>query len=207
MKRLAGLVVLSLLLAGCAEGGIDTGEDLKRQSIGSYKKQGSEKPKSSGKQAEPAPAKAQKDCKFQDSPRAVLLNRGKYPETAFHVQEAIKMGAPEVLVIERTGTEEKRDAWARVVGKQPNLKERGLDQDEYPMAMSSDRLGAGREANIALIDSSDNRGAGSSVGSQLRGWCDGQKFKLKPYGKYPRKVTITIIANNGRRMNKTVSSP
>lgn len=145
-------------------------------------------------------------CQRQNSPISVTLSRSKYPQSAFHIEESLKMGQPPVLVIERTGTDQKRDAWARVVGDVQDLEEKSLDQDEYPMAMTSQKGGAGRDANIALINSSDNRGAGSTLGSQLRAWCDGQKFRIKTIGSYQQKVTITIIANDGRRINKTVSS-
>lgn len=147
------------------------------------------------------------DCQKSDKTVAVKLSRSKYPQTVFHIEQAIKMGQPSVVRIERTGTEEKRDQWGRVVTDQDNLKARGLDQDEWPPAMSSDRGGAGREANIALISSSDNRGAGSSMGSQLAKYCDGQRFRVKPTGSYPGPVTIQVVANNGQAMNKAVTGP
>lgn len=146
------------------------------------------------------------NCKKTGKVAVVKLSREKYPQTTFHVEQAIRMGQPRVLKIERTDTDQKRDQWARVVGEQQNLKARNLDQDEYPPAMSSDKGGAGREANIALISSPDNRGAGSSMGAKLSRYCDGQRFRIKPTGSYPGPVTITVIANQGRRMNKTVSS-
>lgn len=146
------------------------------------------------------------NCKKTDKPVTVKLSRAKYPQSAFHVEAALSMGQPKVLKIERTGTAEKRDQWGQVVGEQHGLKERKLDQDEYPPAMSSDKGGAGREANIALISSSDNRGAGSSMGAQLSEYCDGQHFRVKPTGSYPGQVSIEVIANNGKRMDRTVTS-
>lgn len=145
------------------------------------------------------------NCKKADKPVTVKLSREKYPQSAFHVEVALRMGQPRVLKIERTDTGDKRDQWGRVVGEQDNLSERKLDQDEYPPAMSSDKGGAGREANIALISSSDNRGAGSSMGAQLSKYCDGQRFRVKPTGRYPGRVSIEVIANNGKRMDRTVT--
>lgn len=233
MRRGLIITLTGLLLSGCTQG-INPGDEIKRQNIGESKQQvsfsgcasysssaaaqkawqkagrpGWADPDGDGqvcRQQEKQSAAKQKDCKLQKAPRAVLLNRGKYPQTAFHIAVAIKMGQPDVLTIERSNTDQKRDAWAKVVGRQSNLKARQLDQDEWPMAFTSDQGGAGREANIALINSSDNRGAGSSIAGQLRGYCDGQRFRIKPYGKYPEPFSITVIANDGRRMNKTFKS-
>lgn len=156
-------------------------------------------------QASQAGTAKTENCKKKDKPVTVKLSREKYPQSAFHVEVALSMGQPKMLRIERTGTGEKRDQWGRVVGEQVGLSERKLDQDEYPPAMSSDKGGAGREANIALISSSDNRGAGSSMGAQLSEYCDGQRFRVKPTGSYAGPVSIEVIANDGKRMKRTVT--
>lgn len=145
------------------------------------------------------------NCKKRKQPVTVKLSREKYPQSAFHVETALRMGQPRVLRIERTNTEKKRDQWGKVVGEIDGLKQKKLDQDEYPPAMSSDKRGAGREANIALINASDNRGAGSSMGNQLSRYCDGQRFQIKPSGRYRGPVSITVVANNGKRISRTVS--
>ena len=145
---------------------------------------------------------ANKDCLKQPAPRSVLLNRAKYPETSLHIEKAIEMGQPALLTVQRDGTDAKRNQWHQVVAEQSNLRERNLDQDEWPMAFSAQ---AGRNANIALIDAGDNRGAGSSIASQMSGYCDGQHFKIKMYGARLNPVTSVIIANKGQRTNITVS--
>jgi hypothetical protein len=145
---------------------------------------------------------ANKDCLKQPAPRSVLLNRAKYPETSLHIEKSISMGQPSMLTVQRDGTDAKRNEWHQVVAEQNNLRERNLDQDEWPMAFSAQ---AGRNANIALIDAGDNRGAGSSIASQMSGYCDGQQFKIKMYGARLHPVTIVIIANKGQRTNITVT--
>jgi hypothetical protein len=149
-----------------------------------------------------ASSSASKSCLKQPAPRSVLLNRAKYPETSLHIEKSISMGQPAMLTVQRDGTDAKRNEWHQVVAEQNNLRERNLDQDEWPMAFSAQ---AGRNANIALIDAGDNRGAGSSIASQMSGYCDGQQFKIKMYGARLRPVTIIIIANKGRRTSITVT--
>ena len=149
-----------------------------------------------------ASSSTNKDCLKQPAPRSVLLNRAKYPETSLHIEKSISMGQPAMLTVQRDGTDAKRNEWHQVVAEQNNLRERNLDQDEWPMAFSAQ---AGRNANIALIDAGDNRGAGSSIASQMSGYCDGQQFKIKMYGARLRPVTIVIIANKGQRTNITAT--
>lgn len=137
-------------------------------------------------------------CRRQNTPRVVLLSRARYPETSLHIEKAIDMGQPALMHLDRAHTDRNRDAWHRVVARQQGLRERRLDQDEWPMAFTRE---GGRNANIALVDASDNRGAGSSIASQLRGWCDGQAFRVKAYGRRQRVVRILIIADRGRRVS------
>jgi hypothetical protein len=144
-----------------------------------------------------------KDCLLQKSPRTVLISRAKYPETSLHIEKAIDMGQPSLMTIDRGETDRKRAEWRAVVADQDNLSGRGLDQDEWPMAFTKE---GGRAANIALINSSDNRGAGSSIAGQLRSYCNGQKFKVSFYSKAQKTIRILIIANNGKRTNIEVGN-
>lgn len=50
------------------------------------------------------------------------------------------------------------------------------DLDEYPPAMSRE---GGKGSSIRAINSSDNRGFGSSAGHQLRKYPDGTQYKYK----------------------------
>lgn len=56
---------------------------------------------------------------------------------------------------------QRRDALKEVQSRGPE----GLDRDEYPPAMMAE---GGEGASVRYIDESDNRGAGSSMGHQVR---------------------------------------
>lgn len=140
------------------------------------------------------------NCQKTEQPRVVTVSRSKYPETSLHIEKAIEMGQPAVLTIDRADTDQKRDQWHQVISKGWDYDKDGQtdDMDEWPMAFTQE---GGRNANIALVDPSDNRGAGSSIAGQLRNYCEGQKFKLQFYGNRPQLTRILIVANNGKRVN------
>ncbi len=100
----------------------------------------------------------------------VKLSKKKYPESAQHIEEAIKDGQPNTLTIDRGGASSRRKASLKGVDTVP-----GLDRDEYPPAMSKE---GGTGASIKLIDPSDNRGSGSSISSQLRKHPNGTKYRI-----------------------------
>lgn len=49
-----------------------------------------------------------------------------------------------------------------------------MDRDEAPPAV----IDTGEKASVKLISSGDNRGAGASIGQQLRKVKDGEKVKI-----------------------------
>ena len=85
----------------------------------------------------------------------VKLSKTKYPESAQHIEEAIKEGQPDTLTIDRGGATARRKASLQGVDTVPRL-----DRDEYPPAMSME---GGSGASVKLINPSDNRGSGSSI--------------------------------------------
>lgn len=91
----------------------------------------------------------------------------KYPETASHIQSAIEKGESPVCTIDRDGADENRKESLDDVP----VKE-GYDRDEWPMAFCEE---GGEGADVAYIDPSDNRGAGSWVGNQLEDFPDGTR--------------------------------
>jgi hypothetical protein len=111
------------------------------------------------------------DCKLTSEVARVTLDADRYPETADHIQDAITAGAPAVMTIDRAGADQNREQSLRGIPTRD-----GHDRDEYPMAMSAE---GGEGASVRHIPSADNRGAGSSVGSQLGAYCDGQRFTIK----------------------------
>lgn len=106
-----------------------------------------------------------------DDPVQVLLPSNKYPETAQHIEEAIQNGQPELLHIDRGAADSNR---AESLAGYPTIP--GFDRDEYPMAFTQE---GGQGADIKYINPSDNRGAGSVIGRQLRGFPDGTPFVIQ----------------------------
>jgi len=92
----------------------------------------------------------------------------RYPETAKHISDAIAAGASAVCTIDREGADSNRTESLRDI---PTKK--GLDRDEWPMAMCAE---GGEGADIAYISPSDNRGAGSWVSNQLEDYPNGTRI-------------------------------
>lgn len=109
--------------------------------------------------------------------RAVLvrLDDDRYPLTTDHVLDAIRSGERRLLHIDRRHADEHRAEATRGI---PTKK--GHDRDEYPPAFSRE---GGRGADVRYVPSSDNRGAGSSLGNQLRRYCNGQAFRIRVTGR------------------------
>ena len=103
--------------------------------------------------------------------RAVVVSLAKYPNIADHVRDAIRSGQPVILHIDRTHADAHRAA-----STDDLPTKRGYDRDEYPPAMSRE---GGESADVRHVKSSENRAAGASMGGQLRGFCNGQAFRLK----------------------------
>ena len=101
----------------------------------------------------------------------VTISKSKYPESAQHIEDAIKNGHPDTLTIKRSGAAANRKESLKGVDTV-----KGKDRDEYPPAMFEE---GGKGASVRPISSSDNRGAGSSMGQQLRPYPDGTKVKIK----------------------------
>ncbi|WNS43881.1 NucA/NucB deoxyribonuclease domain-containing protein [Paenibacillus sp. MMS20-IR301] len=94
----------------------------------------------------------------------------RYPETAKHIQDAIKSGESAICTINRENAEENRKESLKGI---PTKK--GYDRDEWPMAMCAE---GGAGADIEYITPSDNRGAGSWVGNQLEDFADGTRVEF-----------------------------
>ena len=99
----------------------------------------------------------------------VNLSKSKYPESVKHIEDSIANGYPEILTIDRSSAKNNRRASLKGIDKIP-----GKDLDEYPPAMSRE---GGKGASMRGINSSDNRGSGSSAGDQLRGYPNGTKYR------------------------------
>lgn len=101
----------------------------------------------------------------------VIVDSRKYPQTAEHIRMAQTMGFPEFVTLGRADTAERRKASLADV-KASQI----YDRDEWPMAVFEE---GGQGANIVYIEGRDNRGAGSSIGWQMRGFPDGSRVRVR----------------------------
>jgi hypothetical protein len=140
----------------------------------------------------------------------VRLSRRKYPEATLHFEVAWRQGVPRRYTIARGLADENRDAWEPLVPAGVDADGDGEedDRDEVPMAFTREggrKAANGRSAShIAYVDASDNRGAGSSIGGRLREYCNGTRFKLKPFGRRTRTAVIVVALRNGRQVHQVV---
>lgn len=106
------------------------------------------------------------------SPRVtvVTLSASKYPASAQHVRDAQAAGQPKVLTVDRNGADARRD---QSTSKLPTKQYH--DRDEYPPAIAKE---GGAGASVKHVPSSDNRGAGASIGNQLRNVPNGGRFTI-----------------------------
>ena len=114
----------------------------------------------------PAPQGSCLSCKA-----TVRLSLSRYPGTTRHVRDAIRKGKPRLLHIARDRAKANREA-----STSRYKTKKGFDRDEYPPAMSVE---GGAGADVRLVKSKDNKGAGSSMGHQLHAYCNGAAFVIK----------------------------
>lgn len=101
----------------------------------------------------------------------ITLSKSKYPQSAGHIEDAIRAGQPSTLTIDRAGaTSRRRDA---LKGTPSSA---GKDRDEYPPAMFKE---GGGGSSVRAINPSDNRGAGACIGAQCRGKSDGTQVQIQ----------------------------
>ena len=107
-------------------------------------------------------------CEFPRGVQDLEFSASRYPGIRSHYVAAVRDGWPRVLLLERTGTGDRRD---RLLRGTP-IKE-GYDRDEYPPAVGR----TGWLGHVDYVRSSENRSHGASLGAQLRGLCDGVRFR------------------------------
>ena len=101
----------------------------------------------------------------------VIIDSQKYPESAEHIKAAVKEGHPAMLTLNRSMADENRRQSLSGIPEKSYA-----DRDEYPPASFSE---GGQGAHVAYIDSSDNRGSGSSFRWQLSGVPDGTRVRFR----------------------------
>jgi hypothetical protein len=101
------------------------------------------------------------------------LKKSQYPETFGYIQDAINGGQPYIVTIQRDTAKLNRKLSLKDVKTM-----KAKDRDEWPMAMFKE---GGEGASVRHINPSDNRGAGSSIGSILSDLPNGTKIKVEVY--------------------------
>lgn len=99
------------------------------------------------------------------------ISETEYPATAGHIKRAIDKGKPSVVTIDRDNAKINRKKSLAGV-----KTEKGLDRDEWPMAMFKE---GGTGADIEHILPSDNRGAGASIRAALSGCNNNDIIKIE----------------------------
>ncbi len=111
------------------------------------------------------------------------FSKTRYPAIRAHYLAAVADGWPRILVVNRRGTDARRD---RLLDESGLATMPGRDRDEYPPAVGRGRGSRGLtrgvnptgwKASVRLVPSSQNRSHGSSLGIKLRRFCNGQKFR------------------------------
>jgi RHS repeat-associated protein len=119
--------------------------------------------------AAPAPASG---TQAGTQPKDVYIDPNKYPGSAGHAADAQAAGKPDVLTVDRPGKSDNRSDAMAGHPAQP-----GTDRDEYPPAVTRE---GGAGASVRNIDPSDNRGAGASLGNQIRDVPNGGQIRVIP---------------------------
>lgn len=104
--------------------------------------------------------------------RTVILDSARYPQTAEHIGVAVNLrGHPDVVTLDRDGAAKRR---SQSLSGRPARSD--FDRDEYPCAMFAE---GGAGADVAYIEGSDNRGAGSAIQWQVRQLPDGTRVRIR----------------------------
>jgi hypothetical protein len=114
--------------------------------------------------------------------QSIAFSATKYPNIRAHFRKAVRRGWPRTLVLNRPGADARRDRLLRDVLTRP-----AYDRDEYPPAVGRGRgtglVGGsaprGWRADVKYVESSENRSHGASLGGQLRGFCNGTRFRYR----------------------------
>ncbi|RVU91675.1 sporulation protein [Flavobacterium columnare] len=99
------------------------------------------------------------------------IKKSDFPETAQHIEDAIKKGHADIVTVDRLNAAAQR---AKSLKGIPTKK--GFDRDEWPMAMFKE---GGNGASVRYINPSDNRGAGSAIGNALSDYPDDTRVLIK----------------------------
>ena len=139
-----------------------------------------------GGNGEPAPTKPppNSSCTRPSGVQLLVFSRREYPNIRRHFRAALRRGWPKVMVLNRPGADARRDRLLEGVATRP-----GFDRDEYPAAVGRGRANGrsralvrgrnprGWKADVAYVESGENRSHGSVLGNKLRPYCNGTRFR------------------------------
>ncbi len=123
-------------------------------------------------------------CTRPNTVQRLVFSRAKYPNIRRHVIRAIRKGWPRIMVLNRPGAKDRRARLLRGI-----LTRFGFDRDEYPAAVGRGRPNGtsralvrgtnplGWKADVMYVRSRENRSHGSVLGSKLRRFCNGTRFR------------------------------
>lgn len=120
-------------------------------------------------------------CERPKGTQIVSFSKTKYPHIRAHYLAAVKAGWPRFLIVNRPGADARRE---RLLEGVPTKD--GYDRDEYPPAVARGRgfhirgeNPRGWKASVRYLKSRENRSHGSSLGGQLRPFCNGTMFRYR----------------------------
>ena len=150
-------------------------------STGSGQSDGGSDPAPAPSTPKPTPAKCTRPKRVQP----IGFSKTKYPNIRQHYLDAVHDGWPRILVLNRPGSDARRDRLLEGFATQD-----GQDRDEYPPAVGRGRGSRGLTrgidpigwmADVAYVPSSENRSHGSVLGIKLRRLCNGTRFRYVFY--------------------------
>ena len=131
----------------------------------------------------PPVTKPKASCSRPAGVQPLRFSATRYRNIKRHTELAIAKGWPRILVLNRPGADARRD---RLLQRYPTRA--GFDRDEYPPAVGRGRANGKQKglvrgirpigwlAHVRHVPSSENRSHGSSMGAQLRRFCNGTRF-------------------------------
>jgi hypothetical protein len=129
------------------------------------------------------PKQKSSSCTKPAALQPISFSKTKYPNIRKHFLAAIAKGWPRILVLNRPGATARR---TKLLADIPTRD--GFDRDEYPPAVARGRGfhirgidPRGWKADVAYVPSSENRSHGSTMGTKLKRFCNGTKFRYVFY--------------------------
>ena len=110
--------------------------------------------------------------RYGDDAVEIIIDGNRFPASARHTDDAIRSGVSPRGTVNRAGAKPRRDARLK---DEPTVP--GRDRDEFPPAVLDNGQGG---HSVKPISPGDNRGAGASIGGQLRGVPDGTPVIIVP---------------------------